>query len=83
MAGLPLSPCHPEARFPLSNVTNTHGTARKAEGSTTRLTKPSTAIDKERSKYNYTFIETKATDDFHVDDPHFVLGIIEGAGEQE
>ena len=76
VTGLARSPCHPEARLPLSSVTNTHSTARKEEDRT-RLAKRPTSKGKERSKYK------SASDDFHVDDPHFVLGIIEGAAELE
>jgi hypothetical protein len=58
-------------------VTNTHSTARREEDRTTRLAKPPTSKGKERSKYK------SASDDLHVDDPHFVLGIIEGAADLE
>lgn len=83
-AGLPLFSYHPvEPRPALGNVTNKGSTTRKLdEGGAKMLGTPTSKAIKSH-RFKKTFVELTSEEEIQVDDPHFILGVIEVASEQE
>jgi hypothetical protein len=77
----------PEFHAPLSNVTNinnaTEATTLRTENPTNK--RPVSEAQKENESYTLRSSPPQAPvrEEPHVDDPHFVLGVVQGAGEQE
>lgn len=81
---LPLFSFEQESRVPLSNIINTHNAARTVkDGPTKILPTPPTSNGSMHGQSTCHLEKAGSIEDLHVDDPYFILGIMEGAAEQE
>lgn len=81
---LPLFSFEPHLPIPVSNVIHSHDLARNADADRARgSSKPVTMTGNELQQLGLPNIDKLVVEDFHVEDPYFILGVIEGAGEQE
>jgi hypothetical protein len=84
MPGLPSFSFAPQSCVPLRNVTNTQNAVKNADADEVKeCSAPSSMKDSGFYKPSLINIERSLSQGLHVDDPYFILGIIEGAGEQE
>lgn len=73
-----------EPYVPLSDITNSFNTPRTTRDEPTKTPTIPLASDGNIHDLSTSPLQNAPpTEDFHVDDPHFILGVMEGAGEQE
>ena len=84
MPGPPSFSLAPQSCVPLRNVTNTQNAVKNTDTDEVKeCSAPFSMKDSEFYNPSLLNIERSLSKDLHVDDPYFILGIIEGAGEQE
>lgn len=80
----PLFSFQPDISIPLRNVTNTsNAPGKEEEGRSMALLVPIGTKDHTRDSSVSMHVDTPAVEEYRVDNAHFILGVTEGAGEQE